>query len=193
MSNANYLFSGPPSDEHINYKRASMEQAINKVTDPDHLSDVAAMYGDQARIEPCVIDRAAATFDVDETSSAIKITLTIPVDGDTGLLNMRVPREQGENVLVRAHHQRTSSWGGQPKVGPRIKIVESFPAGTSTEDVRAKVKQAADAIEANLTLINASVDQYNASIPAEVERLVEARRHVLETSASLRDGLGGGI
>jgi hypothetical protein len=188
-----YLFSGEQVDLYVGLRMKELSGSINAVKDLAALTDRAAKYGDKARIEPCVVDRKSTTFDVKEIATAITVTASIPVTGDLALLTVRVPRGSGETILVRGDRDYGTAWPGEKKSEPHVAIVESFDPGTSSEDVRAKVKISVDAIEKNLSLINAFVEQHNAAIDSEVGRLVAQRRQVLETGSTLRDDLGGGI
>ncbi len=193
MALAGYLFSDRPVSDHLKQRRQSLAAQVNALSSLDTLAADAEDCGRRAQVTPCVIHRKVAKPVADNGPTAVKVTLTIPVEGDTDLLKMRVPTDEGENVLVKAQYRNGDVWPGEERTQNRIEITESFDAGTSTEDVRAKLKQSVDAIEANLSLINAIVEKHNASIPAEVDRLLTQRRQVLETTSSLRDELGEGI
>lgn len=180
------LFTGESISNYLADHKASLIREVSRIDSVEKLRDKAPALRDQASVSMVELHRSEAEFMSTESDKGVVMSLAIPFQGDERLFRVGVAGAPPIKATIRDKH-----WLDDENP-PTITIEKAFEF-PKPEEVRAWGKELVDGIEATLARIGEPIEEHNAKMRVEVERLIEERRAILVNIVELRENLSKGI
>ncbi|RZU31160.1 hypothetical protein BKA19_0808 [Blastococcus saxobsidens] len=145
----------------------------------------------ETEAEVPVLHRDKATFSTSVQGTATEVTLRVPYEGQSGHFYLEVPGAGPVSIDATPVGDRTFD---QPEGSERALLFRrTFPAGTSSAEIKRWGKDLADQTEAYLNALRPDVEQRALALRTRAHTYAETRLSTLQAQRSLAEGLGEGI